>query len=355
MARDNEQGEKTEEATQQRREEFRRRGQVAYTKELAATLALFGGLASIWMFGRFFLDQVQILLSTTISDYLIQTVREGDWKPAAMFAFQKGALLISPVMGIFFALGAISSVIQTGFIYNEEALQFKPERLDPIQGFKRIMSLKGLVEGLKALAKLILISIVGYLVLSSQFAILPHLVDFGIPEILVFIGDVVGRLILAVGMVMLVLSAFDFMFQRWDLEQEMMMTKQELKEEVKSREGDPMVRGRIKRMQREIAGRRMMEEVPKADVIVTNPTHIAVALKYDETMVAPKLIAKGADLVAERIKSIAREKNIPIIENKPLARTIFKTLKLGQAIPKELYTAVAEVLAYVYKLRRKMI
>jgi len=144
------------------------------------------------------------------------------------------------------------------------------------------------------------------------------------------------------------------MFQRWDLEQEMMMTKQELKEEVKSREGDPMVRARIKRAQREIAGRRMMEDVPKADVIVTNPTHIAVALKYDETMIAPRLIAKGADLVAEKIKAIAREKNIPIIENKPLARTIFKTLKLGQAIPKELYTAVAEVLAYVYRLRRKM-
>jgi flagellar biosynthetic protein FlhB len=134
----------------------------------------------------------------------------------------------------------------------------------------------------------------------------------------------------------------------------MRMTKQEVKEEIKSREGDPMIRARIKRVQREIAGRRMMEEVPKADVIVTNPTHIAIALKYDETMVAPVVIAKGADLIAEKIREIAREHKIPIIENKPLARTMFKTLKIGQSIPRELYTAVAEVLSYVYRLKNKM-
>jgi flagellar biosynthesis protein FlhB len=133
------------------------------------------------------------------------------------------------------------------------------------------------------------------------------------------------------------------------------MTKQEIKEEHKSREGDPMIRARIKRIQREMASKRMMDEIPKADVIVTNPTHIAVALKYDETMVAPTVIAKGADLIAEKIREMAKEFNIPIIENKPLARSMFKTLKIGQSIPKELYTAVAEVLSYVYKLRRKKV
>jgi flagellar biosynthetic protein FlhB len=154
---------------------------------------------------------------------------------------------------------------------------------------------------------------------------------------------------------MLVLSAADYFYQRWDLEKEMKMTKQEIKEEIKSREGDPMIRARIKRIQREMASKRMMEDVPKADVIVTNPTHIAVALKYDDTMVAPTVIAKGADLIAEKIREMAREFNIPIIENKPLARSMFKTLKIGQTIPKELYTAVAEVLSYVYKLRRKKV
>ena len=133
----------------------------------------------------------------------------------------------------------------------------------------------------------------------------------------------------------------------------MRMTKQEVKEEHKSREGDPMIKARIRKIQREMSQKRMMEDVPKADVIITNPTHIAVALRYDETMIAPKIIAKGGDLIAEKIKKIAREHNIPVVENKPLARAIFKTLEIGQSIPRELYTAVAEVLTYVFKLRRR--
>jgi flagellar biosynthetic protein FlhB len=152
---------------------------------------------------------------------------------------------------------------------------------------------------------------------------------------------------------MLALAGIDYFYQRWDLEKEMRMTKQEVKEEHKSREGDPMIKARIKRIQREVASRRMMEEVPKADVIVTNPTHIAVALKYDETMISPTIIAMGADLVAEKIKALAKEHGIPCVENVPLARAMFKTLKIGSAIPRELYTAVAEVLSYVYKLKRK--
>jgi flagellar biosynthetic protein FlhB len=152
---------------------------------------------------------------------------------------------------------------------------------------------------------------------------------------------------------MLVLALADYFYQRWDLEKKMMMTKQEVKEEHKQREGDPMIKSRIRRIQREMASKRMMSEVPKADVIITNPTHIAVVLKYSDNLPAPQLIAMGADFVAEKIKEIAREHNIPIVENKPLARTIFKTMKIGQVVPRELFVAVAEVLSYVYRLRRK--
>jgi flagellar biosynthetic protein FlhB len=151
------------------------------------------------------------------------------------------------------------------------------------------------------------------------------------------------------------LAGADYLFQRWDLEKQMMMSKQEVKEEHKSREGDPLIKSRIRRIQRDVAQRRMMQEVPKATVIVTNPTHIAVALKYDETTPAPQVIAMGADLIAEKIKAMAREHRIPVIENKPLARTIFKTMKIGQVIPRELYVAVAEVLSYVFKLKRKVL
>jgi flagellar biosynthetic protein FlhB len=153
---------------------------------------------------------------------------------------------------------------------------------------------------------------------------------------------------------MTILAGIDYAYQRWELEKKMKMTKQEVKEEVKSREGDPQIKARIRRIQRDMATKRMMEDVPKADVIITNPTHIAVALKYSADLPAPKLLAKGADLVAEKIKEVAKEHRIPIVENKPLARTIYKTLKIGHVIPRELFNAVAEVLAYVYKLKRKV-
>lgn len=353
MASDTERGEKTEEATQQRREDFRKRGQVAQTRELAAVFAIFGSLLVVFLFGKFFLRELNEIFTHSIEHFVVVAARDGDWIAATSFAVNKMLILLAPVLGIFWVISMASSIIQVGFIYNEEALEFKPERIDPIQGLRRLFKLRSLVEGLKATFKLIVVGTVAWMVLRNELTALPHLVEFTINQIMGYLGDVVFRLLLGVGSLMAVLAGLDFLFQRWDLEQEMKMTKEEVKEEVKSREGDPMVRARIKRVQREIASRRMMEEIPKADVVITNPTHIACVLKYDDTMVAPRLVAKGADFMAEKIKQLAREHNVPIVENKPLARTIFKTLKLGQSIPRELFTAVAEVLAYVYKLKRK--
>jgi flagellar biosynthesis protein FlhB len=176
---------------------------------------------------------------------------------------------------------------------------------------------------------------------------------YSVEQILVYVGGVVFKLFFALGLITIGLAAADYFFQRWDLERQMMMTKQEIKEEVKQREGDPLIRQRIRRTQRDLANKRMMDDVKKADVIVTNPTHIAVALQYGANLPAPKLVAKGADLIAEKIRNLAREHNIPIVENKPLARTIYKTMKIGQVIPRELFVAVAEVLSYVYKLKKK--
>ena len=182
---------------------------------------------------------------------------------------------------------------------------------------------------------------------------LPKLVTYDVPELMTYIAELVFKLVGGVGTFMIALAAFDFFFQKYDLEQKMRMTKQEVKEEHKSREGDPLIRARIRKLQREMATRRMMDDVKKADVIITNPTHIAVAVQYSANLVAPKIIAKGADIVAERIKKVAKELNIPIVENKPLARTIYKTIEIGQTIPRELYNAVAEVLSYVYRLKGK--
>lgn len=356
MASESDNGERTEEATQQRREDFRKRGQVAQTRELSAVFLLFASVLVIGLMSRFFFGQIYELFQASLGDDLVQNIRGADGLThIAGFAVTKTAYLILPVLGIYFVIGLASSVVQVGFLYNEEALQLRWERLDPVQGFKKMFSLRALTEGVKACAKVTLILFISWLLLKSQLQQLPFLMNYSVAQIFTFLGSLTIRLLSGVGFFMLVLSAADYFYQRWDLEKEMKMTKQEIKEEIKSREGDPMIRARIKRIQREMASKRMMEDVPKADVIVTNPTHIAVALKYDDTMVAPTVIAKGADLIAEKIREMAREFNIPIIENKPLARSMFKTLKIGQTIPKELYTAVAEVLSYVYKLRRKKV
>jgi flagellar biosynthetic protein FlhB len=353
MASEADQGERTEEATHQRREDFRKRGHVAQTKELSSVLLLFSSVLLIWIMSRFFFEQIVEMFMHTMGDDLVTAVRAGEMLKILSFVTYKGALLTVPVLGVFWLIAFASSLVQVGFLYNEEALQFRPERMDPVAGFRRLLSLKSLVEGFKSLLKVALILGISYLLLKNQINMLPRLMDFTIPQIFEFLGTLTVRLLMGVGFFMLVLAAADYFYQRWDVEQEMRMTKQEVKEEVKSREGDPMIRARIKRTQREIASRRMMEDVPKADVIVTNPTHIAIALKYDETMVAPRVIAKGAELIAEKIKEVARQHKIPIVENKPLARAIFKTLKIGASIPRELYTAVAEVLSYVYRLKRK--
>lgn len=350
---DSENGERTEEATQQRREEFRNRGQVAQTKEFSAVLMLFAAVLLIWLMSRFFFIQIFEIFNQAMGESLVAAVRGGDWKVAGHTALRNGALILLPIMGLFWLVSFASTVMQTGFLYNEEALEIKWERLDPVEGFKKLLSLRAVVEGLKAVLKLCVILTLAYFLLRNQIHALPGLMSYSVAQTFAFIGTLLTRLLFGTGIFMLGLAGMDYMYQRWDLESQMKMTKQEVKEEVKSREGDPLIRARIKRVQREVASRRMMEEVPKADVIVTNPTHIAVALKYDDTMVAPKIIAMGADLVAEKIKELARQHNIPLVENVPLARAIFKTMKIGQQIPRELYTAVAEVLSYVFRLKKK--
>lgn len=353
MANDSDQ-EKTEEPTQQRRDDFRKRGQVAQTKELASALFLLASLLMLWLSGRFFMEQIVEVFHLSLGEALVQATREGDWIAASQFAFQKTVLITAPVFGFFWIISFASGVLQTGFLYNEEALEFKPERLDPIEGFKRIFSLKSLVEGVKSVLKVLCVSGVAYLVLKDEISVLPQLVNFSVEQMFGYLSTVVFKLIAGVGFLVLIISGLDFLYQKYDIEQKMMMSRQEVKEELKSREGDPLIKARIKKVQREMANRRMMDDVPKADVIVTNPTHISVALKYDDKMIAPTVVAMGADHIAFKIRELAAEHRIPIVENKPLARTIFKTMKVGQMIPRELYTAVAEVLSYVYKLKRKL-
>jgi flagellar biosynthesis protein FlhB len=355
MAETNDQGERSEEATHARREDFRKRGQVAQTKELASALFILAGLAAVFALSRFFLQEIFEIFHQSMGANLVQYVRNGDILPALRFASIKMAILIAPVIGIGLIIGISSSLLQVGFLNIEDAMSLNLDRISPLEGMKRLFSLRNLFEGVRALLKLIFIVVVAYFVLRSEIWKLPWLIHAGPEQMMSYLGILIGKLLGGIGVAMVVLATADYFFQRWDLEKKMMMTKQEVKEEHKSREGDPLIKARIRKVQREMANKRMMEKVPKADVIITNPTHIAVALKYDATNPAPQLIAKGADLIAEKIKAIAKQNNIPIVENKPLARTIFKTMKLGQVIPRELFVAVAEILSYVYKLKRKKV
>jgi len=350
---DTENSERTEEPTAQRREDFRKQGQVAQTKELATVLMLFACAMLIWLMGRYFCEQISQVFTRSYGDFILTAARNGDYREAMIFAGQKTAFIILPIFGLVFVIGIASTLFQVGFLTTSEPISPNLEKINPLNGFKKVFSLNALIEGGKALIKVAIVGGVAYSILKKELVHAPFLINLSIPDLSRYFSDISFRLIFSVAVAMGILALFDYGFQRWELEKRMRMTKQEIKEEVKTREGDPQIKARIRRIQRELANKRMMTQVPKADVIITNPTHIAVALKYDANLPAPQVVAKGAGAIAEKIKELAREHAIPIVENKPLARTIFKTLKIGQVIPRELFNAVAEVLAYVYKLKKK--
>lgn len=351
MAEDQE--ERTEEATEARREEFRKRGQVAMTRELSTAVFFLISAGLIYVLGKFFLQNINEVFTQSMGGEFIQKIREGHVSEVLGNIGYKIIILTAPLFFISMIIGVVSQVLQTGFLQVEDALTPNFNKLNPLNSLGRIFSLKGVIELLKSTLKLTVISFIMYSLLKSEIRQIPYLSGFSIEQLLSYVGGIVYKLLIGTGTFMLVLAVADYFFQKWQLEKEMMMTKQEIKEEHKSRDGDPLIKARIRKVQKEIANRKMMTEVPKADVIITNPTHIAVAVRYSDKLPAPQMIAKGADFMAEKIKEIARENQIPIIENKPLARTIFKTMKVGQVIPRELFVAVAEVLSYVYRLRGK--
>ncbi len=353
MADSEESGERTEEATPQRREEFRNQGQVVMTRELGSAFILFGSALILWLMGKYFLEQVSLLYTQLLGGFLVDVAKSGDFTPSLKYAAIRSVFILGPVFVILGVLSALSTVMQIGFLTKTDAISPDINKMNPIAGFQKIFSVRSLVEGLKAVVKVSLVAVIAFIIMKSEFLTAPKLVGFSIDQLMHYFGALLTKLLFGIGLFMIILAVLDYSYQWWDLEKRMMMTKQEMKEEIKSREGNPQIKARIRRIQRDLAQKRMMEAVPKADVIITNPTHIAIALKYDANLPAPQVVAKGADFIAEKIREIARAHNIPIVENKPLARTIYKTIKIGNVIPRELFHAVAEVLAYVYRLKKR--
>ena len=345
--------EKTEQPSERKLEQAKEKGQMARSRELSTFTVLISGGAVLWFMG------------STLTQHMVKLLHEGlTFKQDLAFntalltprLFELAVdmlLVFSPLLLAVFLAAAFSPLLLNGWSFSTEALQPKFSRLNPISGIGRMFSVHSLVELGKALAKSIVVGGIGAWVIwhnkDAVLALSSQTMGAAIPQL----GHLVGVSFMAVVGAMFLIVLVDVPFQLWEHNKQLMMTKEEVRQESKETEGDPMVKGRIRSLQREAARRRMMAAIPTADVVVTNPTHYAVALKYSEDgMRAPVVVAKGSDLMAKRIREIAQENHVPILEAPPLARALHKHTELGDAIPEALYTAVAEVLAYVYQLKR---
>lgn len=342
---------KTEAPTPRRIEEARQEGQVARSQELNTAVLLLAAAFLLRGPGK----EINTSFTTLITQSLAQIPgAEIGEKWLLQLIYSIGVQVLPPLGLMLFALMFTAIAVtmgQTRFLWTSKKIGFDFKRLNPINGFKRIFSLRGLVEIIRALLKILVVGWVAYSYLSGHIEDLAVLLQTDFRSALSLFADLAVNLMLRVGAVYLLLAAADYAYQRWDWLRNLRMTKEEIKEEYKRSEGDPFLKSRIRAQQRRIARNRMMAKVPKATVVVTNPTHLAIAIEYHEGMNAPRVIAKGALRVAERIVAIAREHNIPIVQNIPLARAMYKTIEIDQEISPDLYLAMAEVLAYVYRLR----
>ncbi len=349
---DENQEDKTESPSQFRREEFRRQGTVAVSKDLLSVVGMMAGVSALALMGNRFVDGFQNLIKQLFSVQLFQDFTRADLLTLRVPLMKAWGLMALPILFTIVVLGMLINLVQVGPYITWEPLMPNWERINPVSGLGRLLSGQALIEAPKVALKVILIGVVFYAFLDRELSNVPSMLQLPLKQSLAIALTSLLKLFFTSLGVMLVLAGFDYLYQRYQLEKQMKMTRREAKEEFKLREGDPLIRQRIRNIRRRMASKRMMEAVPKADVIVTNPTHYAVALKYDaKEMVAPKVVAKGADPIALKIREIAKKHGIPIIENKPLARTLYRDLEVGESIPRELYKAVAEVLAYVYRLR----
>lgn len=346
-------GERTEAPSAKRRDDFRKKGQVAQSKEVQ-TAALFTIVLLFWIFYMpvFWQGLVKMLTAffQGISEFEATTPST---LALAWFIGHKSMLLLSPLFLLVLVIGFFSSFFQIGWLFTTQPLVPDFNKLDPIKGAGRFFSKRSFIEVIKSIAKVALIAWIAYSTLINNFDEALLLIDTSTGATLLFLAKTAALILAKICAIMIFLAFLDFMFVRWEMEEKMKMTKQELKEEHKEMEGDPHVKAQIRSIQQEMARKRMMAEVPEADVVVTNPTHISVALKYSsENMDAPTVVAKGADIIALKIREIAREHDVPIVENPPVARLLHK-IDLGSSIPDELFKAVAEILAHVYSLKGK--
>ncbi|MGK5092613.1 flagellar biosynthesis protein FlhB [Deltaproteobacteria bacterium TL4] len=346
--------EKTEAPSDKRRDETREEGQVAYSREVPSAALLAGILLSFIMVGPQILETSKKFLK----DYFINLNQPDMTINLLHNYFSSAAKTLLPVflpfIGVIMITAIMASVFQVGFKLTPKALAPKFSKLSPLGGIKRLFSMQSFADLLKSLFKLAIIGYIAFTTYKDEIPTLTTLSLTSVHSIIQYNFSAISRVSGKIVIALVVLAVFDLFYQRWDLEQKLKMTKQEVKEEFKQSEGDPQLKSRIRQIQREMSRARMMQEVPKADAVIVNPTHYAVAIRYDrELMSAPQVTAKGVDFMALRMKTIAKENEVPILERPALARELYGSVEVGQTIPDEFFKLVAEILAYVYRLKKK--
>ncbi|HOV26874.1 MAG TPA: flagellar biosynthesis protein FlhB [Pseudobacteroides sp.] len=345
---------KTEKATPKRRQDARKKGQVLQSKEITSAFILLFMFAALRLLGGYMYNEIIFFIKKVLTEYVkmpdLYTVN--GISKLFILSFVEFLKISGPILAVALITGLVAEYAQVGFLFTTENLGFKFSRINPLSGLKRIFSLRSVVELVKSIIKLAIVGYIAYSYIKSEADNLLTIMELDAIGVATYITSTVINIALRICIALVFIAAVDYIYQWYEYEKSLKMSKQEIKEEYKQTEGNPEIKSKIRQKQRQISMRRMLNDVPSADVVITNPTHYAVAIKYDSNISpAPKVIAKGQDYLAQRIKEIAKENRVEIVENKPLARSLYDSVEVGQEIPEEMYQAVAEILAFVYSIK----
>ncbi|MCT2344009.1 flagellar biosynthesis protein FlhB [Niallia taxi] len=347
-------GEKTEKATPKKKQDTRKKGQVAKSQDINTALVLIAVFAVLNFAGGSILKGIVSLMNFSLNDLMLMELTEHNIKSIFIEILKQTAIILSPILAAAMVAGVIANYIQVGVLFTTEPIKFKLEKINPLSGLKRMFSIRSIVELLKSILKITVIGIVTFAILWNKLEQILLLSQKSIGAALITIAKLTVQMGLVGSGALLFLALFDYLYQKYDYEKNIRMSKQDIKDEYKNVEGDPLIKSKIKQRQREMAMRRMMQDVPTADVVITNPTHYAICLKYDEDKYdAPYVVAKGVDFLAQKIKLIAKEHEVITVENRPLARALYSQVDVGDIVPEEFFKTVAEILAYVYRTKKQ--
>lgn len=347
--------ERTERATPRKRNKERERGRAAKSQDLTASVVIIIGLLAMYLVGYIAWDNLLQMFAGTARHISSEQMSDKAWWAFPLAEGARAYFITWLPVAIICAIAAVAILArQVGFVISFEPFKLKFDKFNPVSGLKKIISMRSIVELLKGLLKASILSFMLYKMLRNERDLFLTIMMFPVDQGISVMMGKIWSLAFRMALVLLLISFIDYPYQKWEYEKSIRMSKHEIKEEHKQMEGDPKIKSKIRQKQRELARSRMMSDVPKADVVVTNPTEIAIAIQYDQkTMIAPLVVAKGEGFVAQKIRDLAREHKIPIVENKPLARALLAQVEIGEGIPEDLYRAVAEVLAFVYRLKNK--